>query len=70
MLSLEGDPSSYSVSWLLLNSLNQSSSYCCSFVCALNYMGKRQGESCDSVCKLNGQSCVPNKLLALNQCEM
>ncbi|XP_057490041.1 uncharacterized protein LOC130776028 [Actinidia eriantha] len=29
-----------------------------------------QGESCDSVCKSNGQSCVPNKLVALNQCEM
>ncbi|KAI5659505.1 hypothetical protein M9H77_28298 [Catharanthus roseus] len=29
----------------------------------------RQGESCDSVCKSNGQSCVPNKLALLNQCE-
>ncbi|RVW76845.1 hypothetical protein CK203_043072 [Vitis vinifera] len=30
----------------------------------------RQGESCDSVCKSNGQSCVPSKLSVLNQCEM
>ena len=34
------------------------------------YMGNRQGESCDSVCKSNGQSCVPSKLSVLNQCEM
>ncbi|CDP10038.1 unnamed protein product [Coffea canephora] len=30
----------------------------------------RQGESCDSVCKSNGQSCVPNKLALLNQCQI
>ncbi|KAJ8445744.1 hypothetical protein Cgig2_026071 [Carnegiea gigantea] len=30
----------------------------------------RQGESCDSVCKLSGQSCVPGRLLSLNQCEI
>ncbi|CAI9117304.1 OLC1v1018673C2 [Oldenlandia corymbosa var. corymbosa] len=30
----------------------------------------RQGESCDSACKSNGQSCVPNKLALLNQCEV
>ncbi|KAK9288672.1 hypothetical protein L1049_017133 [Liquidambar formosana] len=30
----------------------------------------RQGESCDSACKSNGQSCVPSKLLVLNQCEI
>ncbi|KAG5530819.1 hypothetical protein RHGRI_025705 [Rhododendron griersonianum] len=36
----------------------------------INVIVGRQGESCDSVCKLNGQSCVPNKLLALNQCEI
>ncbi|WJZ88104.1 hypothetical protein VitviT2T_007434 [Vitis vinifera] len=30
----------------------------------------RQGESCDSVCKSNGQSCVPSKLSVLNQCEI
>ncbi|KAL5716679.1 hypothetical protein ACHQM5_009809 [Ranunculus cassubicifolius] len=29
----------------------------------------RQGESCDSVCKSKGQSCVPGKLLVLNKCE-
>ncbi|CAL5334994.1 unnamed protein product [Camellia sinensis] len=31
---------------------------------------QRQGESCNSVCKSNGQSSVPNKLSMLNQCEM
>ncbi|KAL6970760.1 hypothetical protein U1Q18_030451, partial [Sarracenia purpurea var. burkii] len=36
----------------------------------INIIIGRQGESCDSVCKSNGQSCVPNKLLALNQCEI
>ncbi|KAM7461356.1 hypothetical protein LguiA_029477 [Lonicera macranthoides] len=30
----------------------------------------KQGESCDSICKSKGQSCVPNKLLLLNQCEI
>ncbi|XP_052173217.1 uncharacterized protein LOC127788687 [Diospyros lotus] len=30
----------------------------------------RQGESCDSVCKSNGKTCVPNKLVLLNQCEI
>ncbi|CAA0839374.1 Unknown protein [Striga hermonthica] len=30
----------------------------------------RQGESCDIVCKADGQSCVPNKLSLLNQCEV
>eukprot|EP00268_Persea_americana_P044330 TRINITY_DN44805_c0_g1_i5.p1 TRINITY_DN44805_c0_g1~~TRINITY_DN44805_c0_g1_i5.p1 ORF type:complete len:278 (-),score=31.10 TRINITY_DN44805_c0_g1_i5:250-1083(-) len=30
----------------------------------------RQGESCNSVCKAKGQSCVPNKLLVLNTCEL
>lgn len=30
----------------------------------------RQGESCDSVCKLNGQSCVSSRLLVLNQCQV
>ncbi|KAK9200966.1 hypothetical protein WN944_016167 [Citrus x changshan-huyou] len=29
-----------------------------------------QGESCDSVCKSSGQSCVLNKLILLNQCEI
>lgn len=29
-----------------------------------------QGESCDSVCKSKGQSCVPGKLLVLNNCEL
>ncbi|XP_020236060.1 uncharacterized protein LOC109815687 isoform X2 [Cajanus cajan] len=30
----------------------------------------RQGESCNSVCKLRGQSCVPNKLVVLNHCDV
>ncbi|CAL1375896.1 unnamed protein product [Linum trigynum] len=29
-----------------------------------------QGESCDLVCKSQGQSCIVNKLLVLNQCEI
>ncbi|KAF3972412.1 hypothetical protein ACB098_04G031200 [Castanea mollissima] len=36
----------------------------------INVIVGRQGESCDSVCKSNGQSCVPNKLLVLNQCDI
>ncbi|KAL5539087.1 hypothetical protein UlMin_046337 [Ulmus minor] len=36
----------------------------------INVVIGRQGESCDSVCKSNGQSCVPNKLLVLNQCDV
>ncbi|KAG9141268.1 hypothetical protein Leryth_001738 [Lithospermum erythrorhizon] len=36
----------------------------------INIITGRQGESCDSVCKSNGQSCVPNKLALLNECEM
>ncbi|XP_022864399.1 uncharacterized protein LOC111384358 isoform X2 [Olea europaea var. sylvestris] len=36
----------------------------------INVVIGRQGESCDSVCKSNGQSCVPNKLALLNQCEI
>ncbi|KAK6146297.1 hypothetical protein DH2020_020166 [Rehmannia glutinosa] len=36
----------------------------------INIIIGRQGESCDSVCKSNGQSCVPNKLALLNQCEV
>lgn len=36
----------------------------------INVVVGRQGESCDSVCKSSGQSCVPNKLLVLNQCEV
>ncbi|XP_044500768.1 uncharacterized protein LOC123221870 isoform X2 [Mangifera indica] len=33
------------------------------------FIGK-QGDSCDSVCKSKGQSCVVNKLLLLNQCDI
>lgn len=36
----------------------------------INVIIGKQGESCDSVCKSNGQSCVPSKLLLLNQCEI
>nr|XP_016445603.1 PREDICTED: uncharacterized protein LOC107770786 isoform X1 [Nicotiana tabacum] len=35
----------------------------------INVVIGRQGESCNSVCKSSGQSCVPNKFLLLNQCE-
>ncbi|KAJ6858649.1 hypothetical protein NC652_041059 [Populus alba x Populus x berolinensis] len=36
----------------------------------INVVIGKQGESCDSVCKSNGQSCVLNKLLVLNQCDV
>ncbi|ERN13595.1 hypothetical protein AMTR_s00049p00052020 [Amborella trichopoda] len=36
----------------------------------INVFVGRQGQSCNSVCKSQGQSCVVNKLLALNTCEM
>ncbi|PRQ37775.1 hypothetical protein RchiOBHm_Chr4g0406391 [Rosa chinensis] len=36
----------------------------------INVLVGRQGESCDLVCKSKGQSCVPNKLLVLNQCDI
>ncbi|TYK16988.1 DUF2054 domain-containing protein [Cucumis melo var. makuwa] len=36
----------------------------------INVIIGRQGESCDSVCKSNGQSCVPNKILVLNHCDI
>ncbi|KAK7257873.1 hypothetical protein RIF29_32168 [Crotalaria pallida] len=36
----------------------------------INVVVGRQGESCDSVCKFRGQSCVPNKLLVLNHCDI
>ncbi|KAJ0977118.1 hypothetical protein J5N97_012592 [Dioscorea zingiberensis] len=29
----------------------------------------KQGESCESACKLKGQSCVPSRLFVLNNCE-
>ncbi|CAB4263301.1 unnamed protein product, partial [Prunus armeniaca] len=36
----------------------------------INVLVGRRGQSCDSVCKSKGQSCVPNKLLVLNQCDI
>ncbi|GLT27762.1 hypothetical protein SLA2020_027360 [Shorea laevis] len=36
----------------------------------INVIIGRQGESCDVACKSNGQSCVLNKLLVLNQCDI
>ncbi|KAG5224394.1 glycosyltransferase family protein [Salix suchowensis] len=36
----------------------------------INVVIGKQGESCDSACKSYGQSCVLNKLLVLNQCDM
>lgn len=36
----------------------------------INVTVGRQGESCDSVCKTNGLSCVPNKIMLLNKCKI
>lgn len=36
----------------------------------INVVAGRQGESCNSVCKSRGQSCVPNKLVVLNHCDI
>ncbi|KAK8463844.1 hypothetical protein PHAVU_011G054600 [Phaseolus vulgaris] len=36
----------------------------------INVVVGRQGESCNSVCKSRGQSCVPNKLVVLNNCDI
>ncbi|KAJ4967671.1 hypothetical protein NE237_014372 [Protea cynaroides] len=36
----------------------------------INVVIGRQGESCNSVCRSKGQSCVPNKLSVLNKCEL
>ncbi|KAE9616560.1 hypothetical protein Lal_00034963 [Lupinus albus] len=36
----------------------------------INVVVGRQGEACDSACKLRGQSCVPNKLSVLNNCDI
>ncbi|XP_050212438.1 uncharacterized protein LOC126664189 isoform X2 [Mercurialis annua] len=36
----------------------------------INVVIGRQGESCDTACKSSGQSCVLNKLLVLNQCDI
>ncbi|CAL5414339.1 unnamed protein product [Camellia sinensis] len=37
---------------------------------ALNHVGEKHGESCDSLFKSNGQSCVSSTLSMLNQSEM
>lgn len=36
----------------------------------INVIVGKQGESCDSVCKSAGQSCVPSKFALINQCEV
>ncbi|XP_074281491.1 uncharacterized protein LOC141606306 [Silene latifolia] len=36
----------------------------------INIVVGRQGESCDSVCKLRGQSCVSSRILLLNECDI
>lgn len=36
----------------------------------INIIVGKQGESCDTACKSNGHSCVPNKLILLSQCEI
>ncbi|KAH6833397.1 glycosyltransferase family protein [Perilla frutescens var. hirtella] len=52
------------------NSSESSSAQLESTLAGINVIVGRQGESCDSACKSNGQSCVPNKLAVLNQCEV
>ncbi|KAF3458008.1 hypothetical protein FNV43_RR02671 [Rhamnella rubrinervis] len=52
------------------NSSGANSTYLEGRLNGINILVGRQGESCDSVCKSNGQSCVPNKLPVLNQCDM
>ncbi|XP_051116941.1 uncharacterized protein LOC127241775 isoform X2 [Andrographis paniculata] len=52
------------------NTSGSSSSLLEARLAGINVTVGRQGESCDSVCKSNGQSCVPNKLQLLNQCEI
>ncbi|XP_059463623.1 uncharacterized protein LOC132192329 isoform X2 [Corylus avellana] len=55
---------------LPLNSSGASNSYLEGILNGINVIVGRQSESCNSVCKSNGQSCVPNKLLVLNQCDI
>ncbi|XP_048333558.2 uncharacterized protein LOC107422037 [Ziziphus jujuba] len=52
------------------NSLGANSTNLEARLIGINIVVGRQGESCDSVCKSNGQSCVPNKLPVLNQCDI
>ncbi|KAL8479591.1 hypothetical protein ACS0TY_026474 [Phlomoides rotata] len=52
------------------NSSGSSSTQLEARLAGINVIIGRQGESCDSVCKSNGQSCVPNKLPLLNQCDV
>ncbi|KAL0382835.1 UNVERIFIED_CONTAM: hypothetical protein Scaly_0570800 [Sesamum calycinum] len=52
------------------NSSGPSSTQLEARLAGINIIIGRQGESCDSVCKSSGQSCVPNKLALLNQCEV
>ncbi|KAF3455672.1 hypothetical protein FNV43_RR00312 [Rhamnella rubrinervis] len=52
------------------NSSGANSTYLEGRLNGINILVGRQGKSCDSVCKSNGQSCVPNKLPVLNQCDI
>ncbi|GAV58949.1 DUF2054 domain-containing protein, partial [Cephalotus follicularis] len=55
---------------LLSNSSGANDSHLEARLAGINVIIGRQGESCDSVCKSNGQSCVLNKLVVLNQCDI
>ncbi|KAK4420234.1 hypothetical protein Salat_2436400 [Sesamum alatum] len=52
------------------NSSGPSSTQLEARLAGINIIIGRQGESCNSACKSSGQSCVPNKLALLNQCEV
>ncbi|KAL1535318.1 hypothetical protein AAHA92_28113 [Salvia divinorum] len=52
------------------NSSESSSTQLETRLAGINVIVGRQGESCDSVCKSNGKSCVPNKLSLLNNCQV
>ncbi|KAL7084024.1 hypothetical protein ACP275_14G200100 [Erythranthe tilingii] len=52
------------------NSSGSSSTQLEARLAGINIIIGRQGESCDSACKSEGQSCVPNKLALLNQCDV
>ncbi|KAG8369528.1 hypothetical protein BUALT_Bualt14G0022900 [Buddleja alternifolia] len=52
------------------NSSGSSSTQVEARLAGINVFIGRQGESCDLACKSNGQSCVPNKLAVLNECEV
>ncbi|KAL9240646.1 hypothetical protein vseg_014842 [Gypsophila vaccaria] len=56
--------------YLPSNSSGSSDKQMESKLAGINIVVGRQGESCDTVCKLRGQSCVPSRILMLNECEI